>query len=92
MLIDSINERVGDFLEIEKDDAGIHLIAWLRRNLDDQKVVEGFAKTGVYATPLSHYCVSEKLRDGILFGYSGVNRRELDLNIIKLQTVLGSMV
>lgn len=73
----AIKENLDDFLEVEKDVAGMHLVAWLKNGLNDKAIAEKALKHGVYTPPLSFYCTEAKLRDGLLLGYTGISPTEI---------------
>ncbi|HRH46410.1 MAG TPA: PLP-dependent aminotransferase family protein, partial [Pyrinomonadaceae bacterium] len=51
----AIKENLDEFLEAEKDGAGMHLIAWLKNGLNDQEIAKKALEYGVYTPPLSFY-------------------------------------
>lgn len=87
VLVNAINENLNDFLEVEKDVAGMHLVAWLKNNLVDKDVAEKALEYGVYTPPVSFYCAKVKIRDGLLLGYTGVSPNEILTGVKRLQTM-----
>lgn len=83
----AVKENLDEFLEAEKDAAGMHLIAWLKKGLRDQKVAEKALEHGVYAPPLSFYCTDAGLPDAIILGYTGISPAEIGTGIQKLRKV-----
>lgn len=77
VLLNVLNKRLSDYLEVEKDVAGMHLVAWLKNGLNDKEVAEKALEYGVYAPPVSFYCTKAKLPDGILLGYTGISPAEI---------------
>lgn len=68
-----IKENLDAFLEVEEFAAGMHLVAWLKENLNDRKVAEKALEYGILTPPLSFYCSNAKLRDALIFGYTGIS-------------------
>ncbi len=87
-LIDAINTELNEFLEVKKDNAGMHIVAWLKKGWNDRKVAEFVLENGIYVAPISHYCISEKIRDSLLLGYTGISQTEIERNIVRLKTIL----
>lgn len=77
VLIEAINTDLSNYLEVEKDAAGMHLVGWLKKGLKDQVIAERALEFGVYTPPLSFYCVKNKLPDGLLLGYTGISPTEI---------------
>jgi GntR family transcriptional regulator/MocR family aminotransferase len=81
----AINEHLNEYLEVEKDVAGMHLVAWLKNDLNDREIAEKALKFGVYTPPMSFYCTHEKLRDGLLLGYTGISPTEILTGVKRLR-------
>jgi GntR family transcriptional regulator/MocR family aminotransferase len=87
----AIKENLDDFLEVEKDVAGMHLVAWLKNGLNDIEIAEKALKHGVYTPPLSFYCTDAKLRDGLLLGYTGISPTEILMGVERLRMMLENL-
>lgn len=91
VLINAVNKHLSDYLEIEKDVAGMHLIAWLKNGLNDKEITNAAWGFGVYTPPLSFYCSDIKLRDGLLLGYTGISPSEILTGVKRLRKMFESL-
>jgi GntR family transcriptional regulator/MocR family aminotransferase len=91
VLINAIRENLSDYLKVEKDVAGMHLVAWLNNGLNDREVAEKALEYGVYTPPLSFYCVQTKVRDGLLLGYTGISPTEILQGVQRLKKMFESL-
>jgi GntR family transcriptional regulator/MocR family aminotransferase len=57
--------------------AGLHLVAYLPRDLDEAAVVDAAARHGVAVHGLAPYRLSREGRPGLIFGYASLSEREL---------------
>ncbi|MEO7996163.1 MAG: PLP-dependent aminotransferase family protein [Gemmatimonadaceae bacterium] len=62
-------ERISDELEVGPSDAGLHLTAYLRRDIDDRNVARECAKAGIALDPLSRFYLGPK-RSGFVLGFA----------------------
>ena len=90
-LINAVKENLADFLTIEKDVAGMHAVAWLKKGLNDAKIAKKALEHGVYAPPLSFYCTNVKLPDALLLGYTGISPAEILTGVERLKGMFKSL-
>lgn len=76
-LLDSLDRHCRDLLEVQPDDAGMHLIGRLPPDVDDRAVAVQCAASGVAAPPLSYYHDGPCERGGVLLGYTGYDASQL---------------
>jgi GntR family transcriptional regulator / MocR family aminotransferase len=57
--------------------AGLHLVAYLPRGVDETAVVEAAARRGLAVYGLASYRISCEGRPGLIFGYATLGEREL---------------
>lgn len=91
VLRNAIKENLDEFLEAEKDGAGMHLVAWLKNGLSDREIAKKALEYGVYTPPLSFYCSEVKLPDALLLGYTGINPTEILNGIKRLRQMFESL-
>jgi GntR family transcriptional regulator/MocR family aminotransferase len=77
ILVNAINEKLGHAIELSADDAGMHLVGWLPNGVDVAELSRLIASENVDAQPLSAFAINPMTRGGLLFGYTGVNEREI---------------
>jgi hypothetical protein len=54
----------------------MHLIGWLREDVDDQTAYRAAFAGGVEVTPLSAYCIEPRKPGALRLGYTGYNPRQ----------------
>jgi GntR family transcriptional regulator/MocR family aminotransferase len=70
--------------------AGLHLVAWLPRDLEETTVIAAAAREGVAVAGVTPYRLSPSPRGGLIFGYSNLNERAIADGITRLaQAVSG---
>jgi GntR family transcriptional regulator/MocR family aminotransferase len=75
-LISALAEWLPDF-EPTGIAAGLHLLAYLPGDLDEQSVVDAAARRGVAAYGLAQYRVAGRGRAALLFGYATLSERTI---------------
>ena len=88
VMVSAIEEYLGAMAEAKSADAGMHIIAWLKGNLKGEAVAVEALKHGVYAPPLSFYCMNVHPPEGLLLGYTGISNTEIRRGIRKLADLL----
>ena len=85
--LDTVRTALGGRLNIEADEAGMHLVGYLPDDTDDAALSKRAAAAGVVAFPLSAFYRETPKRRGLLFGYAGVTEVETRRAIERLATV-----
>jgi GntR family transcriptional regulator/MocR family aminotransferase len=70
-LLDALQEEAADVLTVGNTDAGLHVVAFLRDNIDDHDVVRRAASLGIYPSALSDCYLGPGARPGLLIGFGG---------------------
>ena len=76
-LIEAARRELGDALELEPNEAGMHLVGRLPRGTDDRAVSREADRLGVEASALSLYYVERARMSGLILGYAGYDEREI---------------
>ncbi len=71
--------------------AGLHLVAWLPRDLEEATVIAAAAREGVAVVGVSPYRLSPAPRGGFIFGYSNLNERAITDGIVRLARAVSSL-
>jgi len=87
-LLNSIKQTLAGSLDIQPDQAGMHLIGWLVHNRDDRQIAYAAARVEVDVSPLSRYCLQTHQHPAILLGYTAVDEEEMETAVKKLAHVL----
>lgn len=73
VLIEAVEDTLGDDLQISSDKAGLHLTGLLTPGLDDAVVSRVLRENGIVAPPLSFYSARPRERGGLVLGYAAVD-------------------
>jgi len=71
--------------------AGLHLVAWLPRDLDEATVITAAANEGVAVAGVTPHRLSPAPRGGLIFGYSDLNERAIADGITRLARAISSL-
>ncbi len=78
-------------LDLQSDEAGMDLIGWLPRGVDDQLAYRKAAAHGVEVTPLSAYSIKRQRRGALRLGYTGYTPSDLRRGVRNLAMALRSL-
>ncbi|NQZ32419.1 MAG: PLP-dependent aminotransferase family protein [Oceanospirillaceae bacterium] len=85
-----LSEQLGDYLEAELPESGMHLLAHLKNrpdSKDDKYLEQQLSQQGTYAPALSsHY--ANCAQQGLLLGFSGANEAQLSQGVAQLAKLL----
>ncbi|MNF91909.1 HTH-type transcriptional regulatory protein GabR [compost metagenome] len=70
-LVEHLQQRLGSFLRITPVEAGMHLIAWLPAETDDDAIAKELARHNIHTYALSDYCLQHRLPPALLIGFAG---------------------
>jgi GntR family transcriptional regulator / MocR family aminotransferase len=91
ILVEAATVELAGLLEVQPAEAGMHLVGWLRKGMDDVEVSRRAAAHGVEVPPLSMYSVHALQRGGILLGYTAVGEKEIREGVRRLARALDSL-
>jgi GntR family transcriptional regulator/MocR family aminotransferase len=91
-LVEEVRKNLEGLLEIAPAEAGMHLIGWLPRGVDDQEVARRAAEVNLKVARVSAYCIKQKLRGGLLLGYTAFDGRLIRQGVKKLARVLNELI
>ncbi|UVL26943.1 MocR-like pyridoxine biosynthesis transcription factor PdxR [Pseudomonas donghuensis] len=87
-LLEVLQRRLGGFLQVAPVEAGMHLIAWLPPQLDDQALARQLAGHGVHTYALSDYCLTRYLPPALLLGFAGTPQDQAEAKVEALVQAL----
>jgi GntR family transcriptional regulator/MocR family aminotransferase len=90
-LFDCLKNDCGNFLEPQKTDAGMHIIAWLKNNLQDQAAFNALLNAGIESLPLSIYCATPLERQGIVLGFCCAHENRIPGLVNRLSEALDKL-
>lgn len=90
VLLDALNNKVSDLMSAQPDDAGMHIVADLNPelNLRDTDMAQLASKRKITVYPLSGFFIGPPTRNGLVFGYAGVESRDIIMSVDKLEKVI----
>lgn len=77
VLVKECEKHLTGLLEVEKADAGMHLIGWLPEGIDDKFISQKAAKKDMKLAPVSDYSTKKLKRGGIILGYTAFDERQI---------------
>lgn len=69
-------------------DRGLHFVAYLPDNTDDEACAAAAASVGIIVAPLSRFYLEPVERRGLLFGFACVPENEIEAAVIRLRDAL----
>ena len=90
IMVETIREHCGDWLEVAPVPAGLHLVGWLRPGGDDVAIAAKFAASEIYTPPLSTYSLTPLKRGGLVMGYAGVTEAEIQSAITQMARIFST--
>src|ERR1019366_6886534 len=90
VLIDQLDRHFGDRVEIGGDNAGVHMLVWLKgvKPGDLPAIIEAAERSGVGLYPVTPYYSTPPSHAGLLFGYASLTESEIRAGIRKLAAIL----
>jgi GntR family transcriptional regulator/MocR family aminotransferase len=87
-LVESLREQMGDFLEIQGSEAGMHLTATLPEGYRDMEIAMRAAKDKLWLWPLSLTYMGDRKRQGFILGYSNTPEAKMPEAVQRMRQVL----
>ena len=88
-LLASIQEHLGDAVEVSGEGAGTHVVIWpLRRVAEDEVIIQA-RSVGVGIYGVSQYFIGRPARVGFLLGYSRLTPRDIREGVRRLGQIRG---
>jgi GntR family transcriptional regulator / MocR family aminotransferase len=88
LLVAAAKRELEGLMEVAPAEAGMHLVGWLPKNVNDKAASEKAARYGVEAAPVSAYSANVLPRGGLALGYAGVNSRQIKDGVRRLARAL----
>ena len=77
VLVEMAQKFLGDMLELEPNNVGLHLVGWLPAGMDDEQVSKHLLNDGIYAPPLSYFALKNLPRPGLVIGYAAIPANDI---------------
>jgi len=86
--IEQFNELLGDRFTLQVPEAGLNIVAWLKREEDFPMIRRITLDIGVRPSPLSFFCIQAELRPAFVFGFAAWTSRQIRESLVKLASAL----
>jgi GntR family transcriptional regulator/MocR family aminotransferase len=88
--IKQFNELLGDRFTLQIPEAGLNIVAWLKREQDFQVIKRITADIGVRPSALSFFCIKVKLKPAFVFGFAAWTPTQIRESLTKLALALSN--
>ena len=88
MLYDCLKRECAHHFDIQPTDAGMHMLAWLKRGADDQAWHDALLDAGIESLPLSVYAAEPIARQALVLGFSGINEKRMPKLVKRMSEAL----
>jgi GntR family transcriptional regulator/MocR family aminotransferase len=86
--INEFNKLLSDRFILQIPEAGLHLVAWLRREADFAKVARVRADIRIKPVALSFFCIEAKLKPAFVFGFAAWTPAQIRESLLRLASAL----
>ena len=86
--IKQFNELLGDRFTLQVPEAGLNIVAWLKREEDFPMIKRITSDIGVRPSALSFFCIQAKLKPAFVFGFAAWTPTQIRESLIKLASAL----
>ena len=86
--IKQFNELLGDRFILQVPEAGLNIVAWLKREEDFPAIRRITVDIGVRPSPLSFFCNQAKLKPAFVFGFAAWTPTQIRESLVKLASAL----
>lgn len=82
-VIEAINEQFPNEFLFDPADGGMHIVAYLKKNLDDQKIAKEWQKENLLVSPLSQWYEGIATKKGLVIGFTNIKSKNEALMLLK---------
>jgi GntR family transcriptional regulator / MocR family aminotransferase len=86
--IKQFNELLGNYFTLQIPEAGLNVVAWLKREEDFSIIRRLTFNTAVRPTALSFFCIEAKLKPAFVFGFAAWTPTQIRESLVKLASAL----
>lgn len=90
ILVSECKKHLKGLLEVEKTDAGMHVVGWLPEGVDDRTISEKAAERNLKLAPVSGYSGKKMKRGGLILGYTAFDERQIKNGVKIIKEILSS--
>jgi GntR family transcriptional regulator/MocR family aminotransferase len=86
--IEQFNKLLGDQFTLQVPEAGLNIVAWLKREEDFPMIRRITNDIGVRPSSLSFFCIQAKLKPAFVFGFAAWTPTQIRESLVKLASAL----
>jgi GntR family transcriptional regulator/MocR family aminotransferase len=86
--IEQFNKLLGDRFILQVPEAGLNIVAWLKREEDFPMIRRITIDIGVRPSALSFFCIQAKLKPAFVFGFAAWTPAQIRESLVKLASAL----
>jgi GntR family transcriptional regulator/MocR family aminotransferase len=86
--IKQFNELLGDRFTLQVPEAGLNIVAWLKREEDFSMIKRITSDIGVRPSALSFFCIEAELKPAFVFGFAAWTPTQIRESLVKLASAL----
>jgi GntR family transcriptional regulator / MocR family aminotransferase len=86
--IKQFNELLGDRFTLQVPEAGLNIVAWLKREEEFPVIRRVTLEIGVRPSALSFFCIQTKLKPAFVFGFAAWTPTQIRESLVKLASAL----
>ena len=87
-LVDALKRELGDIVDVDVPEAGMHLVAWLPPGVSGQAVVRTATAKDLHILTISQFSPRLLQRDGLMLGFASASPEELRAGVQTLALAL----
>jgi GntR family transcriptional regulator/MocR family aminotransferase len=80
-----LEKHLGDYLELDACDTGMHMVAWLRKPCNLPLLVEQADAQGIVIQSVADYCIRFKQKDALMLGFTAFKPEDAEKAAIQLK-------
>src|SRR5947207_14456803 len=86
--IKQFDELLGDRFTLQVPEAGLNIVAWLKREEDFPMIKRITCEIGVRPSALSFFCIQAKIKPAFIFGFAAWTPTQTRESLVKLASAL----
>lgn len=87
-LVEQARKHLAGVLELQKADAGMHLVGWLPDEINAETVTQKAAAENLKVSPIAAYSFSPNPPNGLILGYTSFTEKQIKTGVKKLAQIL----
>ncbi|PYL74110.1 MAG: hypothetical protein DMF26_12225, partial [Verrucomicrobia bacterium] len=85
---EEFNKLLGNRFRLQVPEAGLNIVAWLKRDADFPRIRRITLDIGVRPSPLSFFCIQAKLKPAFVFGFAAWTPTQIRESLVRLASAL----